>query len=113
MIIAVTGGRNFWNRKLVWDTLDKLSSKFVNVKLHVGGASGVDTLAEKWAIARNVPFIRFDADWEKYGRSAGPMRNAEMIRGASMLLAFPGGKGTENAKMIAYNNGMPVYEVRG
>lgn len=38
------------------------------------------------------------ADWERYGRAAGPIRNRGMARsGIDLCIAFPGRMGTSNA----------------
>ena len=43
-----------------------------------GGATGADALAERYAKERNIEMIVMPADWNKYGKSAGPMRNRAM-----------------------------------
>jgi hypothetical protein len=60
-----------------------------------GGASGADRLAGEWAASRGIPVEVHPADWQKYGRAAGPIRNQQMIdRKPDMVVAFPGGRGT-------------------
>lgn len=55
-----------------------------------GAGRGVDTIAGFWAGALGVPTERHRADWEVYGKAAGPERNAEMVAlGAHICLAFP------------------------
>jgi hypothetical protein len=65
-----------------------------------GGARNVDTFAEEWAMSRGVPFERFDADWNRFGNRAGPIRNQEMIDEfkPDVGLVFPGGPGTADMK---------------
>lgn len=48
-------------------------------KLITGGARGVDTIAEEWAEAMNVWSVVYKADWNQYGKSAGHIRNQQMI----------------------------------
>lgn len=55
-----------------------------------GCARGADELGLRWAQENNVPVKRFPADWARYGRAAGPFRNAEMARYAK---AHPSGGG--------------------
>lgn len=43
-----------------------------------GKAKGIDTLGEMWAKQRSIPVAEFPANWERHGRAAGPIRNAEM-----------------------------------
>lgn len=55
-------------------------------KLITGGAEGVDSLAEEWAQNMNVWSVVYPADWKKYGRSAGPIRNQEMLESENPTL---------------------------
>lgn len=49
----------------------------------VGGANGVDSMGEKWAIDRGIKFRKFLPDWDLHGKSAGCLRNIEMAKYAS------------------------------
>lgn len=44
-----------------------------------GGASGVDSLAELWAKKMGFRVERYKADWKKYGKGAGFIRNKRML----------------------------------
>jgi hypothetical protein len=63
-----------------------------------GKARGADTLGEQYAKEKGIPVKEFPADWNKYGKAAGPIRNEEMARYADWLIAFwhPDCKGTTN-----------------
>lgn len=39
-----------------------------------GGASGVDLFAQKYANVKGIEFIVYNANWNKYGKNASPMR---------------------------------------
>lgn len=54
-----------------------------------GGATGVDSLAELFAKKHDIPLVVHAADWRRFGRRAGPMRNKNIIRDIDILLAFP------------------------
>ena len=76
-----------------------------------GGARGVDTIAGFWAVAAGIPCERHPADWQRIGRSAGVVRNAEMVKlGASVCLAFPrpGSVGTWDCIRRAADAGIHV-----
>jgi hypothetical protein len=60
-------------------------SGFHVTELVSGGTPGVDTLAEQWEEQNGIPFTRFPADWKRYGRRAGPVRNKEMAEYAEKL----------------------------
>ena len=96
MKLAVTGGRDYTNRKSVFSALDRVHAKHpISLLIH-GAARGADTLCSKWAESRGIPQKAFYADWDKYGRSAGHRRNRDMLdRGKpDGVIAFPGGRGT-------------------
>lgn len=59
-----------------------------------GGAAGADRLGEAWASRNGIPVKRFPADWARYGKGAGPVRNREMARYAEALVAFWDGRST-------------------
>lgn len=44
-----------------------------------GGAPGADTLAREWALANNILVEEYKAEWGKYGKAAGPIRNKRML----------------------------------
>lgn len=51
----------------------------VDVVIH-GAARGIDTRAGDVAAAMGLTVIPIPAHWEEHGRSAGPIRNHEMLR---------------------------------
>jgi hypothetical protein len=76
-----------------------------------GCARGADSLGERWAEDRGVPIIRFPAEWDKYGKSAGYRRNAEMAEVGEALIAIWDGKsrGTEMMINLARQKGLAVF----
>lgn len=71
-----------------------------NLEIVSGGAAGADTLAERFAEEKNLPLKVFPADWKKYNKRAGHIRNVQMGNYADMLIAFWDGKSTGTADMI-------------
>lgn len=78
-----------------------------------GGAKGVDSLGERWAVEHNLPIKRFEARWIEYGRGAGPIRNKQMAeyanaesRGACVALWDGKSSGTKHMNSIAMALGM-------
>ena len=51
-----------------------------------GGCRGVDSLGEQWAEDHAIPVQTFVADWAKYGREAGELRNRDMAAYADGLI---------------------------
>ena len=76
-----------------------------------GTARGVDRMGERWAKENQIPVEQFPADWDKYGKSAGVRRNAEMAQKADALLALWDWKsrGTKNMIDLATKQGLTIY----
>lgn len=106
--IVVTGGRGFSDAKTVAAAFDALGVSSDDVIVE-GEAPGADALCRMEAERRGARVERFPAEWSRYGRMAGPIRNRRMLEGgADLLLAFPGGRGTRGCIAIAKEMGMPV-----
>lgn len=111
MKVIVCGGRNFSDRKHVFDWLDKFHQKHPISHLIHGGARGVDRFAFQWCMAHGVRHSEYPADWITYGRSAGPRRNQQMLnQSPDAVIAFPGGTGTADMVNRAKNAGVKVYD---
>lgn len=110
--ILVTGGRAYDDYNHVFAILDrtneKLNGNFIIIQ---GGARGVDSYALDWATMHGIPNITVQADWEKHGKAAGPIRNQRMLDDykPDLVLAFPGGKGTDDMVKRAIKAGIIVY----
>ena len=78
--IAVTGGLDFNDHRLIWDRLDKVHAKHPDmVLLHGGSPKGAEFIAAKWADNRKVPQIAFKPDWTKHAKAAPFKRNDAML----------------------------------
>lgn len=112
MRTLVCGGRDFPDRRLVYDRLDVLHAFRPISVLIVGGALGVDTLAADWAAYREVKRETYMADWERHGRAAGPIRNQRMLDEGKpqLVVAFRGGAGTADMVRRARKAGVEVLE---
>lgn len=74
----------------------------------VSGAckTGVDSYASVVARHLGLHLEQFPADWDRYGRGAGPVRNKQMAVYAGALIAFAGGDGTQNMWANAENENL-------
>lgn len=102
-ILAVSGWRGwtdapFIERWLEWARLEGF------VLIRFGDATGVDEITFQWAARMRTEtgdllLSRYMADWSRFNRGAGPIRNRQMLLGlkpddpkqsrADLLLAFP------------------------
>lgn len=58
--------------------VDKILANKSNVVIVSGGASGADALAKRYALEKGYSYREFPADWKKYGKKAGYIRNRQM-----------------------------------
>lgn len=83
-----------------------------NVLIH-GGARGVDQMAGMFGIGCGMEVVEFKADWNRYGKRAGPIRNQQMLDDGQpdLVVAFPGGGGTADMVRRSKARGVPVIEI--
>lgn len=113
MKILVTGGRDFNNKDLLFDTLDKLHAESPITLLIHGASRGADSLASEWAKEHGVAENGEKPNW-KLGRGAGLIRNKEMLaQNPDLVVAFPGKKGTEDMVRKAQAAGRKVLKIAG
>ena len=112
MKLVVTGGRDYQLTSVDLEFLDEIARvRGIDELIH-GAASGADTAAAAWAERRMIPTRPVPAKWERFGRAAGPIRNAELVaiakRERAVLAAFPGNRGTANMITQAQAAGVEV-----
>jgi len=109
--VIIAGGRDFSDFDLLYCTMDHLLSNTQNtVRIVCGKARGADTLGERYAKEKGYAVDYYPADWERYGKAAGFIRNEEMARNADALVAFWDGKsrGTKNMIDLAKRYGLKL-----
>lgn len=117
MRLLVCGGRHFGDtleeRECIRATLDDIANQYIIDMVVTGDATGTDRVALVWAKFRELPFRKFVADWHSRGPAAGPLRNQRMldVGKPSLVIAFPGGRGTADMVRRARAAGVRVIEV--
>ena len=86
-VIVVSGSRTITDYQTVATVLER--SGFDFTELVHGNQPGVnlrgihydtpDRLAARWAERNGIPVTPMDADWQKWGKAGGPVRNGEMV----------------------------------
>jgi hypothetical protein len=107
--VIVTGGRDYSDKVTLNSVLDLIDPDVVIQ----GGASGADKLAKEWAESHEKTCFTHEADWNRHGKAAGPIRNREMLKeySSATVVAFRGGKGTADCVMAALQKDMIVLQV--
>lgn len=105
--VLVCGSRTYKDEQTIFKDLDDLyeATEGVRVEFVVieGCAPGADSIAGDWAVQmadKGVLHMMFPAQWDRYGKAAGPIRNGEMLR-----------EGQPNV-VLAYTD-KPLAESRG
>ena len=103
--IVVAGCRDYDNyeeAKKYIDLCIESIRKEKNIIIVSGGATGADTLGERYAEENGFEIEKHPADWKKYGKAAGPIRNKEMAEVCDMLICFWDGKSKGTGSMIKF-----------
>lgn len=100
MKVAIVGSRNYNNLEAVRKYVRALPKGTTVVS---GGARGVDSVAEAEALACGLTVQSIPANWNKFGKRAGPIRNKEIVEASDIVVAFWDGtsKGTRSTIGIA------------
>ncbi|TIM68926.1 MAG: DUF2493 domain-containing protein, partial [Mesorhizobium sp.] len=78
--IALSGGLDFNDHHLIWETLDKVHAKHPDmVLIHGKSPKGAELIAARWADNRKVAQVGFAPDWNKHGRAAPFKRNDAIL----------------------------------
>lgn len=112
MKVIIAGSRHLADLSFVEKAIS--DSKFQITEVVSGGAVGIDLAGEKWAVKNNLPVKQFLPDWKRLGKSAGPIRNAEMAKYADAAIAIWDGvsRGTKNLIDNVTRKNLPVYVYR-
>ena len=100
-VISLTGWRLHTDRNFIYTQLETRVGYYLETGyelfFRVGDAKGADEICRQWLRA-NFPnsFQIYEADWDQFGLTAGPLRNRGMLQGSQdphglsdLLIAFP------------------------
>jgi len=108
MKLAIVGSRDFND----YEFLKRIIAHHPCTQIISGGARGADALAKRYATEHGIPIQECMPNWEVYGKSAGFLRNEQIVKACDELVAFWDGKsrGTKHSLTLAENAGKPVYK---
>jgi len=110
MKLIIAGSRNITDYQILIEAINYFNIKDID-EIISGEARGVDKLGERYAYDNDIPLKRFPARWDKFGKSAGYIRNNEMADYADTLLAIwdHKSKGTKHMINTALNKNLKIY----
>lgn len=112
MRVLITGSRNWTDKRAILQALREHANVRGVVVVHGACPTGADFLADQLAREHRVQVERHPADWRGIGRSAGFIRNAQMVAlGADVCLAFirNGSRGATHTADLAERAGIPTH----
>ncbi len=111
--VVIAGCRDFNDYKTAKEYIDFCLSnirKDNQIVIVSGGAKGADTLGEQYAKENGFLVEQYLADWDTFGKSAGPKRNEKMAEVSDYIICFWDGesKGTKSMIESAKKYNKPV-----
>ena len=116
MNILCCGDRNWKNELAIRNELSKFIGKDITI-IH-GAARGADSIAGNIAKEFGFKVKEFPADWNKYKKAAGPIRNKQMLDEGKpdLVIAFHNkiedSKGTKNMVTISKEQNVKVEIIK-
>jgi hypothetical protein len=109
MRLAIVGSRHFDNYEMFCELIEDLNKLYEFEYIVSGGATGADSLAERYAREHAIPFRVYPANWAKFGKSAGYRRNVQIVGDADYMVAFWDYKspGTKHSIKLARERKIP------
>ena len=92
MRVLVTGSRDWTDRRVIYDALDRFHGESERIEAIIeGGARGADRIARQWGAGRGLPVLTIEANWSFYSGNAGHIRNGWLLKYGrpDLVLAFP------------------------
>jgi hypothetical protein len=111
MKVLVCGSRDWADPMAVTERIVDLAEAYPAALVIHGGCRGADMRVEGAAIVCNLRTKVFLADWRRFGRKAGPLRNRQMLdEEPDLVIAFQrdGSRGTQDTIDEARRRGIPV-----
>ena len=113
MKVLITGSRHWSDREAVEMAIARANPDTIIE----GGATGADAIAKEYTQRKSIKVIEVRAEWDRYGKQAGPIRNSAMIAmKPDLVLAFSKDlskdKGTADTVKKALAENIKVYRIK-
>jgi hypothetical protein len=77
-----------YHKAILWRSLNLICKQLDVTRIIVGCAQGVDAWTVEWCKRTEMPYTVYKADWKRFGKAAGHIRNSEMLADSNKALAF-------------------------
>ena len=100
--VIIAGCRNYTNYEQAKEYIDfcisNIRQKYELIFVS-GGCTGADAIGERYAKENGFKLEVYPAKWKKYGKAAGPKRNAEMVKIGDYFICFGDNKNSSWIRM--------------
>lgn len=112
--VLIAGSRDFEDYTSTKDFINyclKEMGETSSVTVLSGGCRGTDKLGELYAEEYGYEVRRYPADWKRFGKAAGPIRNEMMVKEADIIICFPKteSRGSMSVIRLAEKYGKEIY----
>lgn len=113
MKVAIVGSRSFSDYDFLVREVKSAVSVSDITAIVSGGARGADSHGARFGQDHDIPTEIYMADWQKHGKSAGFIRNSEIVKNSDIIIAFWDGesKGTLDTMKKGNKYGVPVWVI--
>ncbi len=103
--VLIAGSRNYDNyreaKKYIDFCISNIRLKYTLVFVS-GNCRGADSLGEKYAAENSFNLELYPADWNRFGKRAGPLRNKYMVEISDYIICFWDGKSRGTKSVIDF-----------
>lgn len=116
MKVLICGSRNWTDREMIKRQLENLPKG--SIVIH-GACRGADRIAGEVAKSLGLTVHEYPAEWDRYGKRAGILRNMEMFDNEDPDIVYAyhedlkSSKGTKHMVSYATKHGCPVFVISG
>jgi hypothetical protein len=113
MNVVVAGSRDFNDYPMLKRFMDYITRDLSDIKIVSGKARGADTLGEFYAKEKGYEVLEHPAQWDKFGKIAGYIRNEDMCLVSDIIVCFWDGvsKGTRNMINLGKRHNKKTYVI--
>ena len=111
--VLVAGCRNYCNyeeaKACIENCIKRIGNEYELIFIS-GDCRGAGKLGERFACENHYDIERYPADWQRFGKSAGPKRNETMAKEADYIICFwdRKSKGTKSMIDFAKKHNKPI-----
>jgi len=112
--VAIIGSRTYNDYKVFQQEVGNMKKELGFTHIVSGGAKGVDSMAETYALLYDIPITIIKPEWKKYGKTAALLRNSDIINSVDYVIAFHqhSSPGTAHAIALGRKRGIPVKVIK-